>query len=149
MHYCICTPIVPLPLIVFLMNGKPFAFFIQDVFHLATLIGCVECFFFQYRPRKPLSKIKLQFANIGSALFSGVGISVLWNALIIGRNRYMQGTAIELLGYILILFALVFPFQRIFWYEVLSDAESKLDHLKTAGAILLVMVAGIVPLYFT
>ena len=132
----------------FQMSGG--SVFIQLTATLAAFILLVlESFFFQYRPKKLLSKIKLQFANVGSALYSGVGISVLWNALIIGRNRYMQGTAIELLGYVLILFALVFPFQRIFWYEVLSDAESKLDHLKTAGAILLVMAAGIVPLYFT
>ena len=124
--------------------------FIQLISVLAAFILLVlESFFFQYRPKKPLSKIKLQFANVGSAVFSGVGISVLWNALIIGRNRYMQGTAIEFLGYVLILFALVFPFQRLFWYEVLSDAESKLDHLKTAGSIILVMASGIVPLYFT
>jgi len=115
----------------------------------AFILLVLESFYFQYRPKKPLTKIKLQFANIGSALYSGVGISVLWNALILGNNRYMQGTVIELLGYVLILFALVFPFQRLFWYEVLSDAESKLDHLKTVGAIILVMASGIVPLYFT
>lgn len=114
----------------------------------AFVLLVLESYFFQYRPKKPLSKFKRQFANFGSTTFSGIGISVLWNAFILGSDRYMHSTVIEFLGYSLLMIALVFPFQRLFWYEVLGSAESKIDHLKTFGAILLVILSGVVPLYF-
>jgi hypothetical protein len=107
----------------------------------------LEGFFLEHRPAKPLSKEKVWFANVGSSIYSSFGIGICWNTIVVGGGIHFQPGAFSLLQQILLMLLLVFPFQRLFWFEVFNDAESKLDYVKVIGSIMLVMASGIIPLY--
>ncbi len=108
----------------------------------------LESFFLEHPPKKPLSGIKLLFANIGSMLYSSLGISICWNSLVIGGGIQLSDGFIGVVQTLFLMLPLVFSFQRLFWYEVMSNTNSRPDHWKTASAILLVILSGTAPLWF-
>lgn len=105
----------------------------------------LEGFFLENRPKQPLQKSNLMFANLGSMLYTSFGISICWNAFIIGGNIRISQDIWGFLHLCLIMLLLVFPFQRLFWYQVLSDAETKIDHVKVLAGIILVILSGTLP----
>jgi hypothetical protein len=118
---------------------------------IACVVGFIllvlEGFFLEHRPNKPLSKQQLWLANLGSSLYSSFGIGICWNTMVIGGGIHFQPGALSFVQQILLMLVMVFPFQRLFWFEVFNDAESKLDYVKVFGSFLLVMASGILPLY--
>lgn len=107
----------------------------------------LETHFLQHRPKKTLPKQVIKLADFGSMIYSSVGINLCWNHLIVGSNVNHSNWLNSLPFYVLAMIIFVFSFQRLFWYEIISDSETKKDNLKTALAILLVFVSGILPIY--
>lgn len=111
-------------------------------------IGLVlESHLIQHRPKKPLPKQWVRLADRGNMLYSSVGINLCWNHLVIGSHIHYTNLFVSILVHTLLMVVFVFSFQRLFWYEIMSDSETKTDNLKTFLAILLVFISGILPIY--
>lgn len=111
-------------------------------------IGLIlESHFIQHRPKKPLPKRWVRLADTGSMIYSSVGINLCWNHLVIGANIHYTNLLFSVLMHVLLMVVFVFSFQRLFWYEIMSDSETKTDNRKTFLAILLVFLSGILPIY--
>lgn len=130
------------------MRNGGFVFLILLIIVAMFVLLVLESHFLDDRPKKPLSKPSLQFANIGSMMYSGFGISICWNAIVIGGQIYFPYNLLGFVQLVLTMLIMVFPFQRLFWYEMFSHADSKLDHFKVVGAIALTLLSGILPYYF-
>jgi|GEM_PF-4130360 len=107
----------------------------------------LESHFLSERPKKPLPVAWVKLAEKGSIIYSSVGIGLCWNHLVIGANIHIPNIFLSLVVHAVLMFFFVFSFQRLFWYEIISNSETKKDNLKTFLAILLVFLSGILPIY--
>lgn len=107
----------------------------------------LESHFLQERPvRKLPKKFDVPIDLVGS-MYTSVGINLCWNHFVVGIHVDTNNLLVSIPTYLILMFFFVFSFERLFWYEIMSDSETKRDNLKTIVAILLVMAAGIVPMY--
>jgi hypothetical protein len=108
----------------------------------------LEGFYLENPFRENLPRWKSYLAEYGSMMYSSIGISICWDTFIIGGSITFQPGFSSVLQLVLLMLLIAFPFQRLFWYEALTDAESNPDKLKVLGGIILVLISGILPLYF-
>lgn len=108
----------------------------------------LEGFYLGDRPKSPLRKSNLMLADLGSMLYTSFGISICWNAFVIGGSIQIGRDVWGFLQLCMIMLLFVFPFQRLFWYQVFSDAETKVDHLKVFASMVLVLLSGTIPYYW-
>jgi hypothetical protein len=129
-------------------NDSGLIFLMVMVMIAMFILLVLEGFYLENRPKKPLQKSKLMLANLGSMLYTSFGISICWNAFVIGGNIHIDNDIWGFLHLCVVMLLIVFPFQRLFWYQVLSDAETKVDHVKVLAGIVLVLLSGTIPYYW-
>ena len=117
------------------------------VFIIGFIAIILESHFLSSRPKKPLPKYLVNLAEKGSMIYSSVGIGLCWNHLVIGANIHFTNIVLSIFTHIILMIIFVFSFQRLFWYEIISNSETKKDNLKTFLAIVLVFLSGILPIY--
>ncbi len=108
-----------------------------------------ESYFLQNRPKQILYPHHQKKINWISGIYSSLGVSLCWNHLVVAGGIHFTNTVFSILMHIVLMFVLVFPFQRLFWYELVSNSESRKDNLKTFGAIVLVFACGIIPIFLS
>ncbi len=101
---------------------------------------------------KPVSDRKRKIADYAVMLYISTGITITWNALILGGkvrlSVHQHDFVSELIAACVLVVMMVLPFQRLFWYEVFADSGGWKDNLKVAASFLLVIAGAILPLFF-
>lgn len=102
--------------------------------------------------KRQVSRGRERTANLFVMIYMNVGISITWDALILGGSRdldiHQSDIIPELLACVALTLMLLFPFQRLYWYEVLTTSTTRKDNLKILAAICVVILAAISPMFF-
>lgn len=114
----------------------------------AFILLVLESHLLSNRPKYELHPLLAYVGKIGNSVYASVGITVCWTTVYIGEGISFQYSLSNFLFNTFMMLIFVFPFQRLFWYEVMSHSNEKVDQLKVIGAIVLVILCGLLPRYF-
>ncbi len=121
---------------------------ILTVFSIILFIVLVlEIHFLQYPPKKPLPVLLARPAKFLSRYYVSIGINLCWVHLVVSNPIHQTNIFASIAIHTMLMIIFAFSFERLFWYEVISDSDSKKSYIRTFLAILAVLISGILPIY--
>jgi hypothetical protein len=107
----------------------------------------LEIHFLQYPPKIALPRILVKPAEFISKFYIGIGINICWVHLVVANPIHQTNIFASIVTHAILMIIFAFSFERLFWYEVISDSDSKKSYVRTFLAILAVLISGILPIY--
>ena len=101
---------------------------------------------------RPPSPNLLRWSNFILPIYSGMAVSLAWNLLILGgdisldpdRSDFIS----ETIAACVLVLMIIFPYQRLLWYEIFSDSQGWKANVKIVGSLIFVVLCAILPLFF-
>ncbi len=128
-----------------------------DIIGISLMLLCMgglgaEVAYWSKSQGKPVSEKRNKLANWLIMFYVGTGSAVVWDVMIIGSNMSIRtstsGFWADMVALFFLALMVLFPFQRLFWYEMVVQSRGWKDNLKVALAFTTVLAAAIVPLFF-
>jgi len=97
-------------------------------------------------------KKESKWVNLMVYLYVSVGIAIGWDTMVLGSKiglSWDQSNIVsELIASVFLALMLFFPFQRLFWFEIMAVSRGWKDNLVVFCSVLMVLICAIIPLFY-